>query len=288
MTSRDVVNVVQRRLRKIKVGHAGTLDPMAEGVLVLGVGPAVRLVPFVQQYPKQYRGTFRLGVCSPSEDIESELSEPQGMAVPTLDELTVAASRMIGRIEQTPPAYSAIHIDGKRAYERVRAGEVFEMPTRQVDVHSFEILRYEYPEVEIEVRCGSGTYIRSLGVDLAKAVGTVAVMTQLRRLAIGPFREDQAISIDQLRNDDLAPSLLPAVLAVQPLPRLIVDATECDKLGYGQCIEGEPQAPTEDWAVGDIEANQVAAITQDGQLRAIVRRRGSAWQPFRVFPLAAS
>ncbi len=102
MTSRDVVNVVQRRLRKVKVGHAGTLDPMAEGVLVLGVGPAVRLVPFVQRYRKHYRGSFRLGVCSESGDTESELSEPSGLHVPSLAELRSAAPQLVGRIDANP------------------------------------------------------------------------------------------------------------------------------------------------------------------------------------------
>ena len=289
MTSRDVVNVVQRRLRKVKVGHAGTLDPMAEGVLVLGVGPAVRLVPFVQRYRKHYRGSFRLGVCSESGDTESELSAPSGLHVPSPAELRSAAPQLVGRITQTPPTYSAIHIDGKRAYQRIRAGEVFDMPTRQVDVYSLEVTRCEFPEMELDVVCGSGTYIRTLGIDLARAVGSDAVMTSLRRHAMGPFLGQRSVWIEQLREDDLESMLESPVLAVQDLPRLIVDADASRRLGHGLGIDGEPSDAegnhiTSDWQEGE----EVAALTEQHQLRAIVRRKRSAWYPYRVFPLRES
>ncbi len=285
MTSRDVVNVVQRRLRKIKVGHAGTLDPIAEGVLVLGVGPAARLVPYVQRYPKHYRGTFQLGVCSESGDTESELSTPAGLHQPSMAELQAAAPQFVGCIEQTPPTYSAIHIDGKRAYERIRAGEVFEMPTRQVEVHSLEVLRYEYPEMELDIVCGSGTYIRTIGFDLARAVGSVAVMTGLHRRAIGPFHSESAISVEQLREDDLPSRLLPPELAIQDLPRLIVDTEASRRLGHGleidgQVIDAQGVAVLDEWEDGA----EAAALSEQQHLRAIVRRKRSAWYPYRVFP----
>lgn len=289
MTSRDVVNVVQRRLQKVKVGHAGTLDPMADGVLVLGVGPAVRLVPHVQQYRKHYRGTFRLGSSSESGDIECEVFEPDGLNVPNLEEILSTLPRFIGCIEQTPPSYSAIHVDGKRAYQRVRAGESFEMPKRQVDIHSLNVLRFEYPEIELDVVCGSGTYIRTIGVDLARAVGSDAVMTQLRRHAIGPFAIEQSVSIDQLRDDKLSAILLSPALAVQDLPRLIVDAEASRRLGHGKLIDGEVLDanghPISDTRQSEFE---VAALTESGQLRAILRRKSNAWHPHRVFPLPES
>jgi tRNA pseudouridine55 synthase len=289
MTSRDVVNVVQRRLRKIKVGHAGTLDPIAVGVLVLGVGPAVRLVPYVQQYQKHYRGTFRLGVCSDSGDTESELREPPDLHVPSLDELQAATGQLVGRIEQTPPAYSAIHIDGKRAYQRIRQGEVFEMPKRLVDIHSLTVLDYEYPKLELDVVCGSGTYIRTIGMDLANAVGSVAVMTSLRRSAIGPFVMKTSLSIEQLRKDDLQTLLSPPELAIEHLPRIVIDQEQSRRLGHGLEIDGDVidatgipvQAPCDD-------GFEAAALMPSQQLRAIVRRKRSAWYPYRVFPLTDS
>lgn len=288
MTSRDVVNVVQRRLRqgKTKVGHAGTLDPIAEGVLVIGVGSAVRLVPWVQQYPKAYLGMFRLGVCSESGDTESELSTPSGLREPTLKDLQAAAPDLVGTIEQIPPTYSAIHVGGKRAYERIRAGEVFEMPSRQVEVHSLDVLRHEHPDMEIKVVCGSGTYIRTVGLDLARAVGSSAVMTSLRRTRIGPFRVEDAVSLERLREDDLEAMLLPPSLAVQQLPWMLVDPAESRRLGHGLEIDGdvydaEGNKMPETWQQGD----QIAALTQRRSLRAIMHRKQSTWHPYRVFPL---
>jgi tRNA pseudouridine55 synthase len=283
-TSRDVVNVVQRRLGKVKVGHAGTLDPLADGVLVLGVGSASRLVPYVQRYRKHYRGTFRLGAESESGDVECEIVQPPGLPVPTRQQIESAARNLVGTIQQTPPAYSAIHIDGKRAYQRIRAGEVFEMPKRMVTVDSIRVLRYEFPEVELDIVCGSGTYIRSLGIDLAREVGTVAVMSQLRRLAVGPFRANDAVPVDRLRQDDLGAMLLPAILGVQDLPRLVVDAEASRRLGHGLGVNGVTESGDGASGSGPVDGTEAAAVTEEDRLRAIVRRRESMWYPYRVFP----
>jgi tRNA pseudouridine55 synthase len=288
VTSRDVVNVVQRRLGKVKVGHAGTLDPIADGVLVLGVGSASRLVPYVQRYRKHYRGTFHLGAESESGDIECEISRPTGLPIPARRQIESAARNLVGTIEQTPPAYSAIHIGGKRAYQRIRAGEVFEMPKRLVNIDSIHVLRYDFPEIELDIVCGSGTYIRSLGIDLAREVGTVAVMTQLRRLAVGPFRANDAVPLDRLRHDDLGTMLSPAMLGVQDLPRLIVDAEASRRLGHGLAVDGVIEGVIESgdgaWDSGPVEGTEAAAVTEQDRLRAIVRRRESMWYPYRVFP----
>jgi tRNA pseudouridine55 synthase len=284
VTSRDVVNVVQRTLGKVKVGHAGTLDPLADGVLVLGVGSASRLVPYVQRYRKHYRGTFHLGAESESGDIECEIIQPPGLPIPTRQQLESAAENLVGTIEQTPPAYSAIHIDGKRAYQRIRAGEVFEMPKRLVEVDLMRVLRYDFPEIELDIVCGSGTYIRSLGIDLARAVGTVAVMTQLRRLAVGPFLIENAVPLDRLRHDDLDAMLSPAIFGVRDLPRLIVDAEASRRLGHGLGIDGVLESDDR-WPDSErVDGTEAAAVTEADRLRAIVRRRKSMWYPYRVFP----
>jgi tRNA pseudouridine55 synthase len=294
MTSRDVVNVAQRRLKKIKVGHAGTLDPLAEGVLVLGLGPAARLVTHVQSYRKHYFGTFRLGEHSPSEDIESETTRPAGLPTPSKESLELAAQEMVGCITQTPSAFSAIHVNGKRAYQRARAGEVFEMPSRQVDVFSVEVMRYDFPELVLSVSCGSGTYIRSIGADLAKKVGTCAVMTALRRDAIGPFHEGDAIDIQTLKEADLAKFLLPPTLAIKNLRRAVVNAEDCQKIRFGQTLDCSPMPPpdpTTPMTSTAVQSTQtestnldVAAIDQQGDLVAILRRKGDQWHPYRVFP----
>lgn len=279
MTSRDVVNVVQRRIRPIKVGHAGTLDPLAEGVLVLGVGPAVRLVPYVQQLAKHYRATFLLGQSSVSGDLEGEVLQHPDPPVPSLDQLQHAAAQLIGNIEQIPPAHSAIWVDGKRAYKRIRAGEQIEMPSRTVRVDSLEILHYDFPKLELDIVCGSGTYIRTLGIDLAKLAGSASVMAYLQRTGVGDFRIDDAITIDQLRDDPLQPLLVPAERGVPHLPRLVIDAEQSVRLGHGLCIDGEPMGNP-----AATEIVEAAAVDRDDRLRAIVRRKRGHWCPYRVFP----
>ncbi len=275
MTSRDVVNVVQRRIRPVKVGHAGTLDPLAQGVLVLGVGPAVRLVPYVQQQPKRYLATFRLGQSSASGDLEGELTLHANDPVPSLSDLRRAAEKWVGEIEQTPPAHSAVWVDGKRAYRRVRAGESVDMPSRRVTVHRLDVLRYDYPEADLDIVCGSGTYIRSLGIDLAKEVGSNAVMSYLRRIGIGKFSEDQAVSIAQLREQPIEELLLSPLLGVDHLFKLAIDNHQSELLGHGRPID----SPL-------VSGDEAIAVTGDGQLRAIVRRKRDAWWPYRVFPVS--
>ncbi|QDT06561.1 tRNA pseudouridine synthase B [Rubripirellula lacrimiformis] len=280
MTSRDAVNVVQRRLRglrtddgaKVKVGHAGTLDPLAEGVLVMGVGRAVRLVPYVQQQVKHYRGKFLLGQSSVSGDLEGEVAQHPDLPIPTLDQLQTAATGLIGTITQTPPAHSAIWIDGVRAHERVRAGEDVDMPSRQVQIDTLQILKYQFPEIELDIQCGSGTYIRTLGMDLARAAGSVAVMSHLCRHGVGRFVHTKAVSVQRLAEDDLEPLLLPPIMAVAHMPQIEIDEDESVRLGHGLQI----RRTTDD--------DEAAAINEDGELRAIVNVRDGAWFPKRVFP----
>lgn len=279
MTSRDVVNVVQRRLRKVKVGHAGTLDPLAEGVLVLGVGPAVRLVPYVQQLSKHYRATFRLGQSSVSGDLEGDVTHHQDLPVPSRDQLDAAAGRLIGSIEQTPPAHSAIWVDGRRAYQRIRAGEEFDMPKRTVVVHSLKILRYDYPEIDLDIVCGSGTYIRTIGLDLALAVGSTAVMAHLRRHGVGPLVISDAVSMDRIRSDDIESMLIPPAIGVQHMRQVTVDAADSQRLGHGLCISEKQQAAEM------VDGEEAVAIEKCGRLRAVVRWKKGAWYPHRVFPL---
>ena len=283
MTSRDVVNVVQRRLpRKTKVGHAGTLDPLAEGVLVLGVGPAVRLVPYVQQQPKHYLATFRIGSSSVSGDLEGDISEFPDLPIPTREQLEQAARDLTGQIDQVPPAHSAIWINGKRAHQRIRAGETFDMPSRKVEIHALNITRYEFPEVDLDVMCGSGTYIRTLGIDLAVNAGSTAVMSFLSRTGVGPFVIENALSVDVLREETLDAHLLSPSLAVQHLPQIEVAADDAQRLGHGLCLNEVEFIDSE--RMIDQDVSEAAAITPDGQLRAIVRLKRGQWCPHRVFP----
>lgn len=243
VTSRDVVNWVQRRMRhdfptvrKLKVGHTGTLDPLATGVLVIAIGAATRLTDQVHTLAKRYRGTFRLGAFSDSGDIDGEVIEDVSKPIPGAAQLADACKSFTGVIEQVPPAHSAIHIDGVRAYQRVRRGEKVCMPSRTVEIHDLRLIRYEPPRFTIDVRCGGGTYIRTLGIDIAKSAGSVAVMTELVRTSIGDFHLDEALSREQLETAELTQHLRPLVEAFPTDQRLGVDSAEAIELSHGRPI----------------------------------------------------
>ncbi|WP_345687533.1 tRNA pseudouridine(55) synthase TruB [Novipirellula caenicola] len=298
MTSRDLVNIAARRVRPHKVGHSGTLDPLAEGVLVLGVGRASRLTSFVQNYPKQYLASFRLGAESESGDLEQPLTEHPDDPVPTLESLVAGAKSLTGEVVQVPSAYSAIWIDGKRACDRIRNGEQVDVPSRKVQVYDFKVLKYDYPNIQLDITCGSGTYVRSLGVDLAASVRAHAVMTHLVRTRIGPFAMADAISIEQIRHDDLEAFVQPARLGVEHLPHLSVNDEDAMRLINGLNVFGTAFYTPIDPLTGDagpIESSDptdegiAAAIRTDGRLIAIVRGKTKqydpSWYPERVFPL---
>lgn len=265
VTSRDVVDQVQRLVRPQKVGHAGTLDPLATGVLVVCVGPATRLIEYVQELPKSYCGTFLLGRQSPTEDVEGEVTELADPPVPVLDQLLAAARTLTGRIQQRPPAYSALRVAGRRAYDLARRGEIFDLQPRSVEIHRLEIASYAYPELKLRVECGSGTYVRSLGRDLAAALGTAAVMSALERTAIGSFRLQDAIDLAALTRENWPVHLLPPMRAAEFLPQIRVTGSELQAIRAGQAIPREALPPgTTQWA----------ALDDDGRLVAILVPRG--------------
>ncbi|MEX0866385.1 MAG: tRNA pseudouridine(55) synthase TruB [Pirellulales bacterium] len=278
-TSRDVVNQVQRLLRGLghgrglKLGHAGTLDPLATGVLVVCIGPATRLISHVQQMPKQYVGTFLLGRQSDSYDVETPCRSLDDAPQPSLADLNAKLPAFLGVIEQTPPTYSAVKIAGRRAYDLARQGKTVEITPRPVTIHSLEITRYEYPELELSIRCGSGTYVRSLGHDLAVASGTDAVMAALTRTAIGAFTLKEALAPEQLTAENLAGQLLPAIRAVDHLPQVALSDTEVAEIRQGKRIDRGPQP-------GDCE---IAAVEATGELVALLESRGCWLAPKTVF-----
>ena len=195
MSSRQAVNLVERLTRPVRAGHAGTLDPLATGVLVVCVGAATRLIGYVQRMPKRYQGTFLLGRQSPTEDIEGDVIELADAPIPTREQVVAVAARFIGRIDQRPPAFSAVKVAGRRAYELARQGRQPEWLPRPVVIHSIEVAAYQYPELILDVACGGGTYIRSLGRDLAESLGTAAVMSALVRTLDRQFSGSKTPSI---------------------------------------------------------------------------------------------
>ncbi|MEN6458170.1 MAG: tRNA pseudouridine(55) synthase TruB [Thermoguttaceae bacterium] len=286
MTSRRAVDVVQRLARPAKAGHAGTLDPLASGVLVVCVGAATRLIEYVQRMPKRYRGTFLLGRSSTTEDIEGDVVELASPPIPTQDQICEAARQFVGRILQRPPAFSALKVGGRRAYDLARAGRAPELAPRPIDVFSIEVITYDYPELILDVACGSGTYIRSLGRDLGESLGTAAVMSALVRTAIGGFHIEEAVEPGQLDAAHWLERLESPLRAVEQLPRVQLSADEAKRIRNGQAIDAERIGDLVDFVrqVENRSCVEMAAVDPDGQLAAILTRLDSGqWRAARNF-----
>jgi len=279
VTSRDVVNHVQRLVRPVKVGHAGTLDPLANGVLVVSLGQATRLTPYLHELTKQYEGTFQLGQRSDTEDIEGQVEVVPDAVPPSEAEILAALPQFTGQILQRPPVYSAIKVQGRRAYERARAGDAVELPARPVTIHEIKLLDYQYPKLRLSIVCGSGTYIRSLGRDLAEAVGSCSVMSVLTRAAIGPFQLAKSTQLEQLTDDGLKSNLLPPLTGIPHLPQVELSPTQIEQLADGRLL-----------SCNNCDADELAAIDSKGQLLAILRRRNGEGQyhPRRNFAARSS
>ncbi len=298
-TSRDVVNAVYNKLKPAKVGHAGTLDPLAEGVLVVTVGAASRLVPYLHLYPKTYQATFQLGCQSASGDLECPLTHQLNPPKPSREQIEQAAAALTGIVRQVPPLHSAIKVNGKRAYKAARAEREFDMPARHVSVYRFEILSYDYPFVKTEIECGTGTYVRTLGIDLAASLETIAVMTHLLRSAIGPFSSADALLVERTaRGSDLAsakqqPSefverFRPLADGTRLVSRIDLDPAETVELEFGRTIRlgmyGEKSSGSTVNAPSAVGPLEWAAYDGQGALRAILVRRNGGLGPKRVFP----
>jgi tRNA pseudouridine55 synthase len=236
VTSRDVVNVVQKLVRPLKVGHAGTLDPLATGVLVVAVGSATRLIQYVQESPKHYRGRFRLGVTSDTDDITGNVVEGGDASGVTRERLSDVLAEFVGRIAQSPPQFSAVHAQGQRAYQLARKGETVELSPRMVEVSAIELIEFTRPEFTIDVTCGSGTYLRALGRDVGQRLGCGAVMTELRRTAIGPFTVERAVTADRLTRETWTDALWPPQTAVQQLASVALSADEATAIRCGRAV----------------------------------------------------
>ncbi len=215
-SSMSVCRVVKAKLRRAgapkntKVGHGGTLDPLATGVVVVLIGrEATRLCDRVMAGEKRYAAEVDLAHFSTTDDAEGELTEICLARAPSREEVEAACARFVGAIQQKPPAHSAIWIDGERAYKLARAGGAPEMKARPVDIHAIDILEYTFPRLVLDVRCGKGTYIRSLARDIGTALGAGGMLAGLRRTAVGEFTIDRAVELDDLPDPLLAEHLLP-------------------------------------------------------------------------------
>ena len=284
ITSHDVVSRMRRLAGTRKIGHAGTLDPMATGLLILGVNHATRLLHYLVGLDKEYLATVRLGWDTTTDDAEGEpLPAASAAVLDAVDDaaLATAMRRQTGVIEQVPSAVSAVKVDGKRAYQRVREGEAVELAARTVTVSAFEALAVRrgdgFVDVDVRVECSSGTYVRALARDIGADLGTGGHLTALRRTRIGAFGVDEAAALDGF---DVAEALVsPADAARRALPVASVSDDQAVDLGHGKRID----AGTAE-AVGDADAGAIAAIAPDDRLVAIVERRGQTLKVVTGFP----
>ena len=255
-TSHDMVAKVRRMCPKgTKVGHAGTLDPFAGGVLVICVGPATRLAEFVQRQAKRYSAVLALGSTSSTDDPDGEIEPVEGAEVPDGNRVKDVLKQMTGLISQVPPAHSAVHMNGQRAYRLAREGREVDLPAREVRIDAIELLDYEYPRLEIDVMCGTGTYIRSLARDMGVSLGCGAYCAELRRTAVGRFEIADSISPD---NQDLSGHIL------SPAEWLNLAIIEIDEKEAGTVSMGRKIANT-----GHKKVEQVALVDPSGRLAAI-------------------
>jgi tRNA pseudouridine55 synthase len=276
LTSRDAVDRAQRWFPGgTRLGHTGTLDPLATGVLVLCVGAATRLTEYVQRMEKVYRTTLALDRRSDTDDLDGVVEHVVFPGPhPDRAEVERCLQSFLGEIEQVPPAFSAAKVAGRRAYALARQGEEVALAPRRVRIHAIEVLAYEYPLLELRVRCGKGTYIRSLARDVGAKLGCAGMVTALRRTRVGPFTEAQAFRLDVDAATARA-GLLPLSAAVADLPRVTLPDPDIVRLRQGQAVPFARDDGAE-VAVFDPAGNLVAVATVEG--------RGGLLRPAKVLP----
>lgn len=263
-TSHDVVDIVRRALGEERVGHLGTLDPFAEGLLVVVVGRATRLATFAAGWTKRYDGVMRLGITTDTDDATGAVLKTEGVQV-TAQQLDAALGQFRGGYEQRPPAYSAVKIAGERAYRRARRGEVVEPAARRVEIESLELVQYAAPDVTFSATVGGGTYLRSLARDVGAALGCGGHLVRLRRTAVGPFRLEEAVAPDAVT---LAEVRDPAPL-VGHLQRRDLTAAERNAVVHGRPVARDP--------VG--ESREPIALFSGSELLAVAEVEGEQLKP---------
>lgn len=277
-TSFAAVAAVKRLVgRKTKVGHAGTLDPFARGVLVICVGHATRLASYVQAAPKRYLASVTLGATSTTDDVEGRITTTPQVETPDPPAVSQAVAKFVGLIAQVPPAFSAVHVQGRRAYQLARKGEAPRIEARDVTIHAIDIVRYAYPLIELDVRCGSGTYIRSLARDIGVALGTGGYCTSLTRTEVGPFTLADAAALGEV---DPCGDIISPLAALAHMPTITLGDAQIARIAMGQALAPEalpaPPAP---------EGGEIALVDANGNLLAVAKPSsdGSVIRPVKVF-----
>jgi tRNA pseudouridine55 synthase len=263
MTSHDVVAIARRALGTRRIGHTGTLDPFATGLLVLLVGNATRLHPYVEGEPKVYEATIRFGIETNTGDVTG--APIRDAPLPQRSRIDDGIAQLTGTIEQVPPAYSAKQVAGVRAYAAARRGSPLVLRAATVVVHQWEIRHERHDEVDVVITCGSGTYVRALARDLGVLSGSAAHLASLRRTHSGPFDIEHAATIDHLRAGSV--HLFPPRAAVPGLPAEPLTDVEAQRVSHGQAVPARA------------DGARAALVRDDGDLVAIADRDGDAWQP---------
>jgi len=264
-TSHDVVDIVRRALGEQRVGHLGTLDPFAKGLLVLVVGRATRLAPFTAEWPKTYEGVIRLGVTTDTDDLTGAVVATAPWTGITPAQLADVIGSFRGAYEQRPPAYSAVKIEGERAYRRARRGEVVTPEPRPVEIRELEIVEAAVPDLRFRATVSAGTYVRSLARDIGAKLGCGAHLTALRRTAVGPLLLADAVAPEAVTKA----ALQDAAVLVADMPRRQVDKKEKDAVVHGRAITRDPIADT----------RSPIALFSDDELVAVADQVGDLLKP---------
>jgi tRNA pseudouridine55 synthase len=281
LTSFAVVRRVREALKVKKVGHLGTLDPFATGLLPLALGEATKLVQFLLDEPKTYLATLKLGVETDTQDLTGQVTGESDY-LPSVEEVFHIAGSFWGEIDQVPPMYSAVHHQGERLYKLARRGETVEAPPRKVVIHRLEIKEVAVPRVTLEVECSKGTYIRTLAHDLGRALGCGAHLVGLTRLAVGPFRLEEALPLDEMEKTadaaHLHRCLIPLARCLPGLKTVRLDGFQARRLAQGQTLPWPEQDPAE---------GEKVRVVADGSLVAVATVRGQGESqvlaPVRIF-----
>jgi tRNA pseudouridine55 synthase len=277
-TSREMVDRVAGLFPRTKVGHAGTLDPLASGVLIICVGSATRLTDELHELNKSYRTVIRLGARSDTDDALGSIVAMDEPPVPGMHELDDALKPMRGKVMQQPPEHSALKIKGKRAYDLARAGRPVALVPRMVQIDRIEVLAYTWPYLELEIDCSKGTYIRSIARDVGNSLGCGGFVQSLERTRIGPFSLEQSVALEDLGADDVAALLRPSLEAVGYLRRVTLDEALLAAVLQGRAIAA-PESLTREESAG-----LVALVDRDSCLVALAEHEshGNLLQPRKV------
>jgi len=279
ITSHDVVQAVRSGTKIRRAGHTGTLDPRASGVLVVLVGPAVRLSEYVSASDKRYQAVIQLGITTDTYDTEGQVTSRSPVDI-TYEEFDATLQTFVGQFEQVPPIYSAIKVHGRKAYEMAREGEEVELEPRLITVHELELLDWDPPEAVVDVQCSSGTYIRSLAHDLGEKLGCGATLVGLRRTKNGQFGLRDAVPLRRLQESFADGTwykyLIPAAEALGDWYTIELTVQQVDEVRHGHRVPATEEMEVGKWA---------RAISEEGELVALMEydHQTTEWQPRKVF-----